>query len=169
MHNNNTVTQSSGITRALFVSLHAGGKGFDSALPETDTATLYSIDSMSTHTNTHTHTSTKKKGRNQIKIEAVAEGLLREVNEICRQMDEHLANKQIRTGQIHGLICVSCSVDRHAAMLQAAAERNIPVTGSGGTSLSSATCTNLALLWLGMRAGLLPPLPTREPCRTLTH
>ena len=129
-----TVTQS-GITRALFVSLHAGGKGFDSAVPETDTATLYSID-MPTHTNTNTST---KKGRNQIKIEAVAEGLLREVNEICRQMDEHLA-KQIRTGQIHGLICVSCSVDMHAATLQAATERNIPVTGSGGTSLSSATC-----------------------------
>ncbi|KAI2512729.1 hypothetical protein MHU86_1725 [Fragilaria crotonensis] len=121
-NNSVAVEVSTGITRALFVSLR-GGKGFDLANPESDTAALYSIASSGCH--------------EQIEVQVVATGLLREVNNTCEQMDKDLA-KQIRAGHIHGLICISCSVDIHAETLRAAAEVNIPVTGSGGTSLSVA-------------------------------
>lgn len=113
------VDGSMGIVQALFVSLH-GGKGFDSAKLETDVATLFSISS------------------NDCQIQSVQTGIVEQVNKTCKQMDEDLA-KQIRCGQIDGLICISCNVDVHAATLQAAAEARIPVTGSGGTSLSEAT------------------------------
>ena len=113
------VDDSVGISRALFVSLH-GGKGFDAARAETDVATLYSVLS------------------NDCQVQTVQTGILQQVNKMCAQLDEDLA-KQIRSGQIQGLICISCNVEIHAATLQAAAETKIPVTGSGGTSLSAAT------------------------------
>jgi hypothetical protein len=113
------VDSSGGLVRALFVSLH-GGKGFDSAKLETDVATLFSILS------------------NDCQIQSVQTGTVEQVNNTCTKMDQALA-EQIRSGQIHGLICISCNVDIHAATLQAAAEAKIPVTGSGGTSLSEAT------------------------------
>lgn len=53
------------------------------------------------------------------------------------ELDERLA-RRVRDGQVQGLVCVSCDVALHAATLRAAGERQIPVTGSGGTSLAAA-------------------------------
>jgi hypothetical protein len=108
-----------GIAIALFVSLH-GGKGLDVADLEKDEATLYFV-----------------KG-NECRVQAIETGTLKQVNQRCAELDQEIARK-IQSGQISGLICISCDVDIHAATLKAAAERKIPVTGSGGTSLSAAT------------------------------
>jgi len=112
------------LVRALFASLH-GGKGFDHANYETDEATLYSIDS-----------SNSIEIENHVKV--IKSGLLQDVNSYCTTLDKELAGS-IRRGDVQGLICISCDVTIHAATLQAAADMNIPVTGSGGTSLSVAS------------------------------
>lgn len=106
-----------GITNAIFVSLH-GGKGFDSA-SDTDTAMLYSA-------------------KGDCSVELMKTGMLKDVNKRCVELDQELA-KRISDGEIQGLICISCDVDLHASTLRAAAATKIPVTGSGGTSLSAAS------------------------------
>ena len=116
------VEDTSGITTALFVSLH-GGKGFDSS-SDTDKATLYAASSDGEH--------------GELSVQAVKTGMLKEVNECCVQLDKVLAEK-IATDEIQGLICISCDVEIHSSTLKAAAEKKIAVTGSGGTSLSAAS------------------------------
>lgn len=106
-----------GITNAIFVSLH-GGKGFDSA-SDTDMAMLYSA-------------------KGDCSVELMKTGMLKDVNKRCVELDQELA-KRISDGEIQGLICISCDVDLHASTLRAAAATKIPVTGSGGTSLSAAS------------------------------
>ena len=105
-----------GISCGIFCCLD-GGKGFDGAC-DTDKAMLYAAKSSG--------------------VDLVKSGLLKDVNEKVKELDQDLA-KQILNDQIHGLICISCDVDLHAATLRAAAQKTIPVTGSGGTSLSAAT------------------------------
>lgn len=115
------VEDASGITSALFVSLH-GGKGFDSAC-DTDKATLYSVSEGS---------------GGECSVQVVKSGKLKDVNQRCVELDKALA-QQIFKGEITGLICISCDVDVHSSTLKAAAEKKLPVTGSGGTSLSAAS------------------------------
>ena len=105
------------LDQVLFVALE-GGKGMDTAQP-TDSATLYSI--------------------RESHLQIVKTGTLQQVNAVCRELDETVLSKAVADGRVRGLICVSCSVDLHAATLRAAADGWIPVTGSGGTSLSAAT------------------------------
>lgn len=112
-------TECHGIVKALFCSLQ-GGKGFDGANSETDVATLFSVDG------------------GDCQLQVVQIGVLKDVNESCRKLDVGLAT-QIQSGEIQGLICISCNIDIHEATLRAAAAKKIPVTGSGGTSLSAAT------------------------------
>ncbi len=71
-------------------------------------------------------------------VEVVKSGILKDVNEELKKLDGALA-KKIWNDEIQGLICISCDVDLHASTLEAAAEKKIPVTGSGGTSLSAAS------------------------------
>jgi len=111
------------LTKALFTSLK-NGKGFDYAKFDTDLATLHSIQS--------------DEQSDQYNVQAIKSGILQDVNSFCANLDTKLA-ESIRKGDIHGLICISCDIDVHAATLQAAADMKIPATGSGGTSLSAAS------------------------------
>ena len=117
------------IAAALFVALD-GGKGMDSAKEETDSAALY-------HVNRFTATKTTTTPENPFSCSIVKRGTLAQVNEYCRKEDKKIA-QAIERGQLHGLICISCHVGVFQHTLEAAAKKKIPVTGSGGTSLSKA-------------------------------
>lgn len=115
------------LTHALFVSLH-GGRGLDSANPTESTATLHAIDCNETEDKTN------KSGAS---VRVVQSDILAEVNKTCFQMDASIA-EAILGGEVKGLICVSCDPGIHSKTLEAASVMRIPVTGSGGTSLSIA-------------------------------
>ena len=121
------VADCDGISRALFVALE-GGKGFDQVDDEqNDPATLYQVppDSYS--------------------CQIVQSATLKHVNADCKKRNKDLADA-IRKGEIHGLICISVSVEVFAETLQAASEAKIPVTGTGGTSLSVASSSRQSVL-----------------------
>lgn len=116
-------TLTSGISRALFVSLD-GGKGFDHADEAKDTASLYQISSAGAR-------------NTSLECQVVKSAVLQEVNTLCKNLNKELA-AAIKKGEIQAIICVSVSVEVFSETLQAAAKANIPVTGTGGTSLSLA-------------------------------
>ena len=118
----------SSLRYALFVALH-GGLGLDTADPENDAATLYSINSDESESSS---------SDSQCNVRVVCTAALTEVNKTCTTMDETIIAKAIRDGKVNGLICISCDPDIHSKTLLAASEMKIPVTGSGGTSLSAA-------------------------------
>jgi hypothetical protein len=110
---------------ALFVSLDRG-KGMDSANEMSDLATLYQVE-----------LDNKSSPTCKLSCSVVKRDTLYEVNQYCREQQQKIA-QAIQRGEIHGLICISCHVKLFQQTLQAAAAQNIPVTGSGGTSLSQA-------------------------------
>lgn len=113
-----------GIKIAIFVSMH-GGKGLDTSNEEVDMATLYYVQ-LSEVLN------------EQCSIQSVKTGTLQSVNRIVKEMDADIA-KAIKENKVNGLICISCDPNLHSGTLRMAASMNIPVTGSGGTSISAAT------------------------------
>lgn len=63
---------------------------------------------------------------------------LDKINEMVMNFEANTAT-EIEKGKVHGLICVSCKPSLFSRTLRAAAKRNIPVTGTGGSSLALAT------------------------------
>lgn len=120
---------SAGVTRALFVSLD-GAKSFDNVDENNDQATLYRVEK--------TEQQHLQQAASHLDCHIETIDMLKKVNATCKKLNIELA-EAIRQKEIHGLICISCSVDIFSETLQAAAESNIPVTGTGGTSLSSAS------------------------------
>jgi hypothetical protein len=125
---------------AYFVSLPSG-KGMDSANEDLDQAVLYQVDPsfISSH---ETH---------DLSYRIAIRGTLKQVNDYCRQQDEILA-QAIGSGEIHGIICISCHTGIFRRTLQAAASANLPLTGSGGTSLSQAA-TKFGIRLVGNSGG----------------
>lgn len=113
-----------GITSVAFVSLE-GGKSFDNVIEHQDIASLHQVKTNKDH---------RARGC-QIHISKTA--TLNEINTVCKQLDQEIS-ALILSGKIHGVICISCSVDIFSKTLQSAAAKNLPVTGTGGTSLSLA-------------------------------
>jgi len=138
---------SHGIIHSLYVALH-DGTGMDSANLDTSIATLYSsgieiIGSLESIIGKDKDSSAiALQTRQQFQVQAIYTGSLRKCNEILRLLDQRLA-EQIRSpsSKVKGLICISCSIDLHKESLLAAVEQNLPVTGSGGSSLSAAATT----------------------------
>jgi hypothetical protein len=65
------------------------------------------------------------------------EATLREINEQAKQLDEKLA-KMILDNEIDGVMMMSCDPNGiNAASVKAMAEKNIPVVGTGGTSMGN--------------------------------
>ena len=61
---------------------------------------------------------------------------LRTINEQCtRRHDKALADK-IQQGEIDAIVCISCNATLFDSTFRSAKRRQIPITGSGGTSLS---------------------------------
>lgn len=113
-----------GICQALFVALDSG-KGFDNIDEQEASATLFQI------------SQTEESQRGPLHCDKTKSGILKDVNSCCKELNKDLA-KAISNGTIHALICISISVDVFSETLEAAATTGIPVTGTGGTSLSSA-------------------------------
>ena len=113
-----------GISQALFVALD-GGRGFDHIDEAKDTASLYQI----------SHKEKTQHGPLHCSIAKAAP--LKDVNSRCKELNKELA-KAISKGTINALICISISVEIFSETLEAAATAGIPVTGTGGTSLSLA-------------------------------
>jgi hypothetical protein len=171
-------TRCHGICFALFVSLH-GGKGMDSVDPDQDTATLWTvgIDHEKNKMTSRQATSTKQENKSRTKkaslndnsdslqVTAYYTGLLREVNKIYKDLDQTILapsildsssddnGKRIRP-PIKGLICISCEPrDINYASISAAARRGIPISGSGGTSLSTASVMHNGMTLVGNSGG----------------
>lgn len=104
------------ISHALLVVLEKG-KGMDNASEAVDEAALYEVE--------------------ELQCQLTLNGLLKDVNQVCRQRSDLLARK-IRNNevQIDGLISISTHVGIFSELLKAVAAQDIPVTGSGGTSLA---------------------------------
>lgn len=122
------------IGAALFVSLD-DGKGMDSLDHEfsIDKATLYQV---------------LEKTDNSSKFNCIelSRGALGEINKVCAKEQQKIA-ELISNGRIHGLICISCHAILFRDIFQAATIKKIPVTGSGGTSLSQVSSLyNLVLI-----------------------
>ncbi len=90
-------------------------------------------------------------------VKKTEHGILSHVNEQAQKMEEFLA-REIREGRIHGLICVSCEPSLFAQTLQAASELNLPVTGTGGSSLSQAS-SKYKLRLIGNAGGSVATTP----------
>jgi len=70
-------------------------------------------------------------------VTAGPEAALREINEQAKQLDTKLA-QMILDGEIDGVMMMSCDPNGiNAASIKAMAEKNIPVVGTGGTSMAN--------------------------------
>mmetsp|Transcript_6101 Transcript_6101/g.7744 ORF Transcript_6101/g.7744 Transcript_6101/m.7744 type:complete len:678 (+) Transcript_6101:114-2147(+) len=162
---------SHGIRFALFVSLH-GGKGLDSADPMKDRATLWTVgieddDDDNDTTDAHTKSSMSSLSRT-FQVKATYTGILHDVNIKAKALEEQIIVPYVTTARtnnnhnkasknhqgIRGIICISCDPGNvNYASLHAAASFNIPITGSGGTSLSAALATHQGLQLVGNAGG----------------
>ena len=71
-------------------------------------------------------------------MEVVSEGALITINRAAKKYDEKLANL-IQNNQIDGLVILSCDPQNvNNKALMAAAEKGLPVAGTGGTSVAGA-------------------------------
>jgi len=133
-----------GIRYALYVVLD-GGKSLDAANDGIDTATLYEVntDEQSERESPSTSSSSSSTRREHRSIlpfcRIVKKGTLKQVNEYCGQRQRQIIARAVQEGRVSGLVCISCSPAVFRQTLEAAAEKNLPVTGSGGTSLSQAS------------------------------
>jgi hypothetical protein len=144
-----------GIAMAIFVSLD-GGKSMDTANPKLDRATLYAVEPVLLTTTATTSTTASRTYQDtqllgSFNVRIILRGTLMEVNQKCQEMDLEMA-KQIESGLLKSLICISCHAGIHEASLRAAAQLHIPVTGSGGSSLSTA-CASYGINLVGNAGG----------------
>lgn len=114
------------IGRACFVAVD-GGKGMDRVKALVDMATLYTVEAASDNPTLEA----------PLAYRSERKGTLQVVNDCVARHDEAIA-AAITAGNIDGLICISCHTKLFCRTLRAAAAMGIPVTGSGGTSLSQA-------------------------------
>ncbi|OEU09574.1 hypothetical protein FRACYDRAFT_228753 [Fragilariopsis cylindrus CCMP1102] len=120
----------------LFVSLDNGG-GLDSVTGEEDATLLCIQDSGSK--------------------EVIFHNSLDQINNMMKKYDESVAI-DIQEGKVHGLITVSCDPSTLSRTFQAAAKHNVPITGTGGTSLSMAT-SKFKLRLIGNAGGSVGTTP----------
>lgn len=137
------------VRHALYVSLD-GGKSLDSANERVDRATLYRVDR--TDKDCDHRTPSPESNSVLCEVDVVQRGTLQHVNEYCQTQQTHIA-ESIRRGTVHGLICISCHTGIFYDVLDAAAQAQIPVTGSGGTSLASAAAIHDQLVLVGNAGG----------------
>jgi hypothetical protein len=132
------------LTYSCYVALDRG-KGMDHVCAERDTAILYIT--TTTGSTSHTGAAVRVPGTNTSPVRDAASsictipahGTLEYVNNyiVQERLDDKLAGL-IQDGTVQGLICISCAPQLFVQTLMAAAALQIPVTGSGGSSLSHA-------------------------------
>jgi hypothetical protein len=112
------------LREVVFVSL-PHGRGMDFA-SDNDQASLFHFSSDGSQT--------------------VTTATLKEINETIIELDESIAN-DIELEKVHGVISVSCKPALFHQTLEAAGELGIPVTGTGGSSLSIIAGKYQVKLW----------------------
>jgi len=78
--------------------------------------------------------------------QTVTTATLKEINETIADLDESIAN-DIELDEVHGVIAVSCKPSLFHQTLEVAGEQGVPVTGTGGTSLSIIAANYGVKLW----------------------
>jgi hypothetical protein len=134
------------IKHALYVAL-CDGSGLDLADASRTQVVLWEAkfgDDSGTFANTTSPSQSASSSQHasdiqQLTTQAALCDTLENVNAYIsnQRYDEQLA-EQIQQGDIHAILCISCSPSLFPLTLSVAARTSIPVTGSGGTSLSQA-------------------------------
>lgn len=112
------------IEYGLYLSLH-GGKGLDSACTQNTMATLYQIQSE----------------KQILQIIPIKTDILEKVNALYKQLDREKLTPLIKSGSIIGMISISSDplqINASSFTALSSSPTKISVTGSGGTSLSTA-------------------------------
>jgi hypothetical protein len=160
-----------GIRYALFVACDVP---MDSADPNYDYATLWTVgidDSSWRHSTTpssfvsrrrHRHSSseeqssTKQDVRRLLQVQPFFTGTLKQVNQKVKELEDKIIVPEILSASspVKGIICISCDPgDVNYASLSAASKMRLPITGSGGTSLSAAAKIHVGLSLVGNAGG----------------
>jgi hypothetical protein len=143
-----------GVLYALFVSCAVS---MDSVDPEKNSATLWTVGiGTEAEEKVRTRGGLQKIAADAFQVKRYCTGILKEVNQIAKELGEKyispiiLANKS----PIQGVICISCDPQHvNYSVLSAAAKAGLPVTGSGGTSLSAAMTIHQGLSLVGNAGG----------------
>lgn len=136
-----------GIKFALFVSASVS---MDSINPKKDIATLWTV-GLGDSDNSNIDTVS-----NSFQVTKYCSGLLEEVNQIAKELGEKYVSSAIlaKDSSIKGVVCISCDPnDVNYSILSAAAKAGLPMTGSGGTSLSAAVTIHKGLSLVGNSGG----------------
>lgn len=145
-----------GVLYALFVACEVP---MDSANPDKDIATLWTVglDRRFFHTNTSPgEQASKKDVRHVFQVQSYFTGTLSQVNQKVREVEEKVIVPEIvsQHSPVKGIICISCDPGGvNYASLSAASKMKLPVTGSGGTSLSAAIKIHKGLSLVGNAGG----------------
>ncbi len=154
-----TVKLSHGVSYALFVSCDVS---MDSADPEKDQATLWTVgirtdkdvDEGCSRRNGEASPTSEAEGTFQVK--PYCSGILKDVNETAKTLGSNYISRFILADQttIQGVICISCDPQNvNYDILSSAAKAGIPMTGSGGTSISAAVTIHKGLSLVGNSGG----------------
>ena len=161
-----------GVRFALFVSASVS---MDSIDPKKDVATLWTVgvddnNDMSMNMNTKIKKgSSRQDGKvlddtvhvaagtsTSFQVTKYFTGILEEVNQIAKELGEKYISSAIlaENSSIQGIVCISCDPkDVNYSILAAAAKVGLPITGSGGTSLSAAMTIHKGLSLVGNSGG----------------
>lgn len=138
------------IRHALYVSLHSG-KGLDHATSD-DMATLYAVGCG--HDKESDEGDSQSSATKKLQVRTVCTGPLVKVNEEARRLDRAYIFASVLDGSITGgMICISADPENvNKSSISAASKMGLPVTGSGGTSLSYMSA-NLGVHLVGNAGG----------------
>jgi hypothetical protein len=145
-----------GVLYALFVACEVP---MDSADPDTDSATLWTVGLDRRFFDIKTsfgEQASKKYASRVLQVQPYFTGTLSQVNQKVKEVEEKVIVPEIVSQHSHvkGIICISCDPGVvNYASLSAASKMKLPVTGSGGTSLSAAIKIHKGLSLVGNAGG----------------
>lgn len=149
-----------GILYSLFVACDVP---MDSANPDTDYATLWVV-GIGDHAGAGTappdfpkeQQASPKDIRRTLQVKPYVTDTLKKVNQIVKEIEENIIVPEIlsQSSLVKGIICISCDPgDVNYASLSAASKMRLPITGSGGASLSAAAKIHEGLSLVGNAGG----------------
>ena len=121
----------------------------DSANPNQDTATLWTV-------GFDKDDRTNYSSQDSFQIIPFCTGLLHDVNEKCKQLEQKVLAPYIlkKNSAIKGMICISCDPrEVNFNSIAAAVKSGLPICGSGGTSLSVASSLHPGMNLVGNSGG----------------
>ena len=147
-----------GVELALFVSASVS---MDSIDPKSDFATLWTVGiDVETDANAKLKDTAVRvdsgSASESFRVTKYYTGLLTEVNQVAKDLGEKYIVSAIlaENSPIQGIICISCDPKEvNRGVLSAAAQIGLPITGSGGTSLSAAMTIHKGLSLVGNAGG----------------